>query len=1512
MAQFPSKNNLIGGIDLDNDELRVGQQSTVFQKGLKNDISKNTESSTGQGSNFNVLTPFEGSNSRDDFDFPAGNNFVIGTFESQKTNELYVFVYNSANNHFIYRIRGNDGVSEIVYQGACLNFQYNPRHTISEGRCALEVTCVFDKVLNQDVSVKYLIFTDGYNPQRFISVEDAIATNSYNGTDFPYFNKAGYRPCDIINLGIPYPMDCIAIEEVPNDEEDELQNNLNYFGWQWRVKFIDIFGRESEHGIISDMYFTLVGGKCIAGSNGLTRCVNLTFDSGNPLVNKIIIEFRKDSGNNVASVTDADWYQYDTIDKWNNCENVRWYEREINPDLNYNAVTNTITYTFCGDKLCQPIPQSETSRTENPMPKISSGLVSLQNNLLLSNNIRGFEPLKCEELSKISYYVTPPSGSDCTVTALRKIIIYAEVYSVFDGVTAPSRYYNGKAGWGQANGPKNNFVAYDQVFADGQEGWIGYLAGTPYKAVSKQVLYFPGAPWTSGQVKPLTDQTNFQFFWQRWEFDVPPGEYIFRIANHQAKLSDGDYQKTSTYVAGKSVLSTAKTNTFTEQYVKELVINVCEGDHLSENDADCLIIWDLTTNDKLPIVGTNASTLLDGYLYEDQVSNIPIEMCFIDTSGTSGEQHDGGFTDHNGFYFSAGIKKKQQVSFDYDTCSDGTKTVESEEAIDNFNAGGHLKHDKLYLYTGENEFPEAGHRIIEGDILLCDNPDIGVGGVLVLLTKCQWVITDANGHYRLIAHNRTGSFSIPPANQDDVIFSQRGGCQLLQCGEGCVYCFPHFTVDYQACTGEPRITTLDDLEAYVLGTNNYGPQTGGRYGLGIIMYDFMGRHSFVQADESHFVNIPSLVQTKVFAFSTINFDMTGITFPDEIRKVMFCITENLNQQDFLNWSADKVEFVDGGGNINNAAPTQIRVYIGSIAEYNLQNNFNTNANWQFLYNGEDGDATPSITDTVQFILNGNGQWYSVPITALVKYEKQGTYFVIDYVDELKDLKEGALFKFIRQKDCQTNHIYYEICPVINVTNGIPDVVTGSFNYFDSYFIGRDIPIPTFTTTNGVTTKTVDVKSYPYFYEHPSPSDFWGTHCANRGRINIKNPNEREQCLGSEVALSGPINSRSTYNGLGYFTDADTKLFSEQEWGNIVVILPEINTLLAICENNNFIVGYNDTLLRLNNDNQVTAPSAPNLFGEPQRKIGGDYGCQPADINTIRKRQGIVVFLDRNKASLIFHDYSNALDASVPREGKPGYKSYLNAKIAAINLQNKVPLPSYLFYFYGGIDPKYNEYYLTCHAQPVLLGGEPVPVSLYINNQQDIVPAGVETICVSMDTGILKAFPAFAPEYYGKLEGYYTGKNMFTFSNGHWWSHRGVVGQTQVFNKFFGVQTKKIITIVTNISPEKVKKFLYNEVYCRQHKFVCPVIVTETEQESRLLAVWWENRERFWCAEFLCDLNTFQDPNLPIIATAPLTDGDVLYGRWLKATYISEDADDAEYAELEAIVTYVTSTEKSAD
>lgn len=1489
------------GIDLDNAESYIEDMKALFIKNISFHTNDNDRTPTDQGANQFVFTGLESNSQYCNLELPEGANYCVGFYYSKEVREAYVFVWNSINQHLIYRLKLATGECQKVIQSPCLNFKLDPKHMIAEGRCVVKVQYYFNKKTGKTERRIILIYTDDFNDQRCLFVEDVIATNFFDPTLFPYFdiNDEECFRCNYINLGVPTPLDCITITPIARDTEDEEEmnkvNKLVKNAWQFRIKYEDVWGRPSEHGVISDMYIPGIGNACIGSSLSQPRCLKLKFKAGCPIVDKIHVEFRSWTGNTRGFSVSSDWYRAEIINKYNDCEEKDWWERDINPDITYNAEDNTIEYTFCADKEKVPIDVAETNRGENPLPLTSSTVFSLGKGIALGRNKRKFEPMDCAELDKIEFGVTQPTGTNCNAD-LVDFTIYGLIWNPYHDTAVRFRWDAGHIVFGVADCSNNNPFAYDQVLADGQEGIIGCLRGTKHYCVSEQCRYdrqtgnidVVGMNWND-----LGQPTRYIPI-QRWKFKVLPGNYIFQISSHKSK-PDENYQSKSTYTIGRTSITSPGGITSNS---KEIVINGCSGD--VEILSEPMMIYDLTRKGKGCSVG-DASSVVDGYMLEDEVGKKPIELARVEANISGAITC--GTTDHNGFYFCSTRQRSLRAKiYGYKNCVANSFLDQSEQTRDN--ASEWRKFNILHAYTGETEYPEGDRMLIKGKLVDCNDNTMRISGALVVCSRGGYAITNGSGEYTIPIHD-IGAGGV---RSDVLYFSQQGSCQVIACAGSCNFCLPTQNITSTACTGSERILNMADVGVRLVGANKKGPKMGGRYGLGIVLHDWMGRKTFVQARPQHYVDIPTLQQTQVFDFSKITFNLNGCVFPAWVRRVSFYITENLNYEEWFIWVAERVQYIDNTGQTNNSAPTQIRFYYESLNEYNKQNNFSTNSLWQFI----DDKSNNILGDYIELLANGDGTIYTDRKTALVKHDKQGKYFLIDYESSFADIEDGALVQFVRPSTSQRDDFYYELCPVIRVADQVAVTETGIFNFFDSYLQSRQIPVPVEVervnpeTGELETTTEVQLRNFPFFFEHHSPSDFWGDHAWNKGRVSTKNPYEREQLKRMEVAVSKVLDSDGAINLLHYFTEEDVTEFDQQEHGGIVVGLPDNNTILFICETNNFVVVFNDDAVRIDEEGRAVANSASNRFGKPIRKIGNDFGCHLDDINTIRRRNGIVMWLDTNKFALVQHNYDQGVDVS-----EEGFKSWIAAKIKNVKENNLNPENGKRF-FHGVIDPKIFSYLLTDSVIEVIPGEISDDNSKFVNSELEPNVEKHETICYSIRDKCLTQFMSPTPEYWGAMESDIHGQQLIAFRMGAAWLHHKLLNPGSTVNTFFGVECQKAIEIVFNLDNTKVKSFLWNEVYCKEVQFYCDRIKTESGQQSRLMPRWWEKRDKFWTGDFKCATNTIQD-NMMIenTTTRALLEGDHLYGRWMRARYVGLQAEKNKYFELTAIIGFVAPLEKSS-
>lgn len=1587
---------------LDFSEQVVPENAAIFIKNLTQNVNANPGSPSGAGFDMGEWTPLEG-NTQIEADIPDGS-YTIGSFYSAQTNELYFATWNASPGNNSVWLMDAQGVVTAVYQGMDLPFVLDPRYFFSEGRMTMELRSIINPVTGEEDNYKFLIMTNSIGDQLLIEVTSSIATQSFSTPSVNpgdrFFNpmESYYTQKEMILLGVPSPLTQIGIDPIGQDADSLiLQNNMVREGYQFRVKFVDIFGRESEHGIISDNYISSVGGGCIQSSNGQPRCVNVTFGAGNALVQQIAIEFRKWEGDDRGGVIATNWKEYDTINKFIGF-GVEWWNQTVDLSgdvFSYDYTTNRITYRFCGDKNSIDIPVEETIRTQPGIPRTSNGVGSLGKSILLSNNTYGFQPIDPVQMNKIVAGVTVPETT-CPAPPSRTIQFYAAILDsgtggLADVVKDTGDIYGFMSTVGGASVQKA-----DQIFADQDNpGFIFYVAGQPqYNCVTQRgglnTSTFEFTPTTIGT--PIPSGTVPV---QRATILAPAGKGIIRAASHKVKSTDSNIQNTSTYVCGIGVLNDVNTGltSYASNPIKEIQLDWTTGNVLSNQ---LFIIMDMS----------RSRAASAGYLKEDVSVNsgqgVEMQPVWFEGSLAGTPVPNTAFgsflTDHNGFYFaysSISITDSLMVRMNLDVCDGAgpdkgiTLTNNSFSPLYGYGNGTILPHsgtntagnylNAVSFYVGTYTYPGTGRRSIIINNKTCDSA-LGAPGIPAVATYGGTDVSDNDGTIKIIGHNRYdyatvySAYTLPylatnvpdySATNDQIIYSQKGGCTWSVCGDCTMYSRSNLVWTYVACTGFDDRNYLYPIDVLfnINGYNIKGVQSGGKYGIGWLLYDTIGRHTFVQtpSGDAAFVNVPNLndVTTNhpvpTFGLSSLIYTIDpSFQVPDYFVAITPCVTENLLFSDFFSWAADWVQFVDNSGNNNTANPTFARIYYQSLNEYNKQNNFATNTGWDVITTiGTITSAAPVVGDVIQFIKNGVGDdttgWFTAPLAAPISYDKNGAFITVEYDNAMASITNGALFRVIRPKQSTTNNIYYEQNYVIKLVNGqVADSgqLTGILPYYDSYMLNRSLPVPILkgqpgpippgqqapnpiqysssgdtiiteyvtdniaNNNNVVQMSLVDAATtFPFFFESPSPSDFWGSHLANRGRIQTKNPYEAEYRLGTEFLLSAALGTRpNSFNGLSYYTSANSKIFDTNQYGSITAVIVETGTCLVICEADHFTTIYNQSTVYVTSEGTVNAQNTDgSLFTNPMKKVGKNYGCTSLYINSIRKCDKLVYWLDP-KGRLVQSDYSNSIDVSE----RGGYYGWLLNLISKINEESSdVTFPV------SGYDPKTNEYTLTKFIYFSDVGPS------YINTQVISKVKDPITFKIDVVSGMSTGFSSYTSEFYGSFIGFDNQKTFLSFKQGSPWNHHHIADDGVPYNNFYGVQCPSIITGIVNSGTDIVKRYLWMEVYCKytvpvEEGFSTPIffaddggITTERDQLSRLLIPQWTYSNGFAKAPFLCNLNTPADPNLPVqTGDNVIRDGDNLQGRWLQYSLRTQPDYAGDFFKLTSVVVFVNHVKKS--
>lgn len=1632
-------NNLNEGVNLDLALIRMPANAAIFIKNLTQNINTNSNAAGESGQNEKIISPLEGNQALSLSGMPSGTNYCVGFFSSEQTNEGYFAVWNSSNNHTVWVISGEDGTVRKVHESSLLPFLLDPAFFYSEGRMTLELISDIDPLSGLESNFKLLVFTNNNVLQCLLDVEASIATNSYTTTYFTA-SAAFYNPLELIHLGSVLPIKCVKLNDPtaysPVPDDANRQNLLINSGWQFRIRTWDVWGRPSDWGIISSVYTSLVGGGCISTSNGLPRCVNLCFDAGSPLIKFITVAFRRGVGNDPSGQTETGWEETETFRKYDDFAGVEWYNRPYNPvfttsgsGITFNAGTNIITYTFCADKGSNPVDPTEAAYTQPGLPRMSSGVASVNKALALSNNAYDFEPIAQAVVDAVDFSVllpnpTVPGQVPCPAAPLRTIVLYANIYNAYgDFASEPliKRSYGivtfgSDAATIPPNTPDCHESAFslDQVFGDQTNpGFIAYLAGTPFKVIGEWGDYDPVAdiftanPTFLGTGMPHIKMIRFTFV------DVPAGRYVVRLASHHATINDGNLQKTSTQVwatcpIGYAQIAFARRIAGFSTPNKEIVVDCSTGNvNLGGLTGTMFVILDL--GDGLYSNG------IDGYLKEYE-GGAPVEMAVVffhgAMMGTPSNSYGSWFTDHNGYFFMTGSGSGggaySGVDLIVNLCTPNVNQVVFSQTSGCGGSTGKMAHgnglgagdywgnfgawyNEVYVaHAGGvvTTFPAEGRRVIKQKFTVCGQQNIGVPGIPVVMARCQPALTDSSGLATLIAHNRYDYLSVVspsmasfgadllpngaifPFNADYLTFSQKGGCEWNVC-RSCDTAMADVLVDYIDCAGgsvgctgsqPPRTTCLATLSVQPNGVGIYGVQSGGKYPVAFWVHDLIGRHTSpqIKPGELGYVYIPNLNDTTPTPYPAMALCSLQFTIPRglfvglEFTHFTPLVGLNALFSDYISWNADYIQYVDNTGVTNTANPTSIRIYWQSLNEYNKQYNEQTNTAWDFITK-----SPGQVNDIVQFIMNGDGKFLPSIKGAAVTYNQAGMFFTIDYQPELSGLINGCLFKIIRPKQNNTNVNlpYYEQCLTLDIVNGFLPSGTWTIPYRDSYLLSRSVPVPQLQgqpgptppgttppnpieyTSSNLNTDVVKIgyaennpninsvmamafidaqTTFPFFFESPSPSDLSQSHLGTPGRVGIPNPYEEQFRVGTEIAVSNPVADKGIVNGIGTYLDANKQAFDRNTYGDITVSLVQQGVLMVICKNDYFITRYNQTQFRVVDGTVLAQNPGDGIFTAPETKIGSNYGVIPANINTIVCFNGMVVFLD-NKGHLIFSNFSNAKPVE-----KDGYQAYLLQKIADVNNQNL--LGNGKTYFQGQFDVKTMEYYLTNFNIP------DISPATYINTQDQPTLGINETMIFDLEKGTLKGFASFTPEYYGRIPGYYTQRQFLSFKHGvPYIHHNNLAGPfaTPPYINFYGVQEIPIITHVINqadkgLLPDKVKRFLYNELYVRASipegsgvmpsaLFYSDSIISEKGQQSRLLVGRWDLKDGYQCAAFLCDLTTPPDPNqIPQTTTHAILDGNPLQGRYCVVRYKGQVVYSGTYFELTSVVSYFNLLEKSAD
>lgn len=1507
-------------VNTDTDENLLKDTEARFLKNVRIGVNVNANLATGtgdgapQGSNFGKSTPLQSTTpAAIGLQLPAGKNQCIGQYECQETNELYWFNWNSNGQHGVYRLNGKDASAQIIYVGSCLNFSIDPRFTLVN-RVYLKVVYGSDDQSDREITGKYLLFTDGNSDHKWIDVETAIATGGFNATAFPYFAPVAplFNPCDLILYNVIPPFFCPTWKIIPFNANDVgKNNNITTKSIQFAYQFIY---RDQRSSVISPISTNLYvnGNGCSELNTNNPRCTDITMDAGNGHVERIRLLFRNCGGS---------FFLYDTIDKYADCENTEFYKRAIVLPA-YDAVTNTFVYRYCGDKECSLFSVEDSLRVQNDLPIKSYALTPAGNSILLGDNLYGYDNFGCDVLDNISVKATVSEDSGA-VCQQKMVTIKFQCTPL----GAPIGYQSDKL---NVVIPflSNPIVAQGDGYThiDNGKGLIGYLAGTPYATYGTQYRVDADGTKTKVDLLTLYDHnvsdaitTAFgqgSFYVSEFEFRVPAGIYLGRIASNNTDLDNPDYQRTSTFVQGTANFrKLTKAGDWEPHFdnldytTKEVYIDACSGDvDIMKDQDNKLLLMHLPR-----LYDNNREKIIYGYVTDtDKADSKGQELLsYIVDEGFPETIVTGLYTDHNGFYWngvrSGGANNADVVfwgEFDCQMTGRGNYFLST-------NTGRRPRGQKVFVVNLTVESKDGGtykacnEVKVKGKIV--DQDGNGLSGISVVITRGNTTLSNSVGEFTLKVHKG----NVRGDRVDQIIFNSIGGCALMSEDCGCIPTAPYIQPPSNCPCNVDRIypVFIERTLRYVSISAN-ALKGGGRYGVSIVGRDGSGRQGF--ANNFAYLDVPTFLQTGIFQPAVVTWSITNdFVLPEWVKYISFYRTKNLNFDTYIQWVGDKIEYLNARGEVLTSTDEAVRarITIQSLLDFNVQNNFATTVGYQFVPGDilriyDDGNSNlfrvdadnpyldyPILGSTFDQSITQSSTVDGVTTTETLK----GNSFVIAYDKRLDKLKDGCGFwiEIMRPHNCVGREIYYEICgsyPVVNgkIQNG---VTTGVLQTWDTYFQERLIR-PTDCTA----------KTYNHPFESMAITDYWGNGCDSSGRITTVDEQAVQVWFGDDVIKSDAFSNEGRVNGLGTYREANRKSFSGQDWGPIVAMKAERSIVVVICQNDWFLCDYNMNFLRTSPDGLIRA-NLDNNLSEPHQKVGYTWGCEFEDNATIVFDDGKAIWADRKNAGVVLMDYRAAGDLAAQNN-----KSYFSTKFGYVIASNAaLPAADYL----GNLteivatkDPKHKDYVITFRPRRNMSAD---PAS-FVNDERETHVTHQETFAFNLEQQEWVRFTGYCPEMYGTLRHSVTGNEMVAFHNGMPY-FLNTNSQT-TFNTFFGIETDQVITAAFTFDPSKVKIMQSMTVESNNMPYFVDMIFTDDVNSfSYVPLAYWNKREGIWYSALQRNMNSYPvNTNNPV--TSMLADGKRIFGTFMMVRLVRDPNQRNGYNELNNIWVRFTGSEMS--
>jgi hypothetical protein len=1529
----------------DKSEKYTTENEAFYLKGYR--VTFNANANGTEGGNFGLGTPIRSNKQASVGIMPAGINHTIGTYESKETNQIYYLNWNSNNLHGVYRINGDTLKWEIVIVDPILAFSLDPAARIPPHRMHLRVYYENNTPKSsKKIKEIFLIYTDGNGWQRMICTQAAVATGGFDPVAFPYYalRPPQFDRQEYIDLAIRPPMFPIEATPVtPTADDLGKPNNINNKSIQFAAVFENTDNRTSVFGP-SSIPFIQKTNPCSFNSTGLPRCLNLKINVGSAMVERVLLYQRLCGG---------DWYLYDTIERFPQAIDADeyWLRTGDWPGMNYDPASNTIVYTYCGDRQTGIALQSDADRIQTDLPLVSIGMTAAEDNLLLLDNLYGYDNFPGTEMAKFTAGVQDiPSGQGAySAIKTQKITLYA--YLAYNGTfnswiwtngvdttlryggITPQLYFGSNQLQGFAFNPQYN--DYLQLTLGNNKNFICYLTGTTFYSQGIQGYIDIAGNFTEMDSFDATNNEHTQLIEalfaqgksivQQFNFEVPAGKYIARMARQGCDLNT-EFQKTSTSVIGlanpanlngmKGLVTWDAVYTF----IKEVEIDVCTADFDGWKTANSVFyIFVPYIFEETGFLGIKNKRwrYIEGYVWEDEIAMRPFDRLTYDRApglgGLLQYTRRGLFTDHNGYYFvymaEATAYKGEVVFNGYLNCQTTHQIAQTEINLEAAQDSGYYKANISIKDNQGGVFGPCNQILVKGTVLDCKT-GAPISGVSVTLTQGATAYTGIDGTFTLITHDGSGPYV------GRLYANSFGSCFLQTCDGSCLstQVFDSTLVVCNNCTVRVYPTQINFSFTYA-DQDVRSVKESGRYGVSMQGYDLAGRVTFAQF--IGYVDVPSFLAKGNFNPSQIFVNLLqDLILPSGIVYITFSVTNELTNLKYIQWVGDSIAFLDQYGNTlaDGNGAVRARINIQSLLDYNTKNNFSTTAQYQF-----------SPNDFVRIYDDGNGNLFDPA--------KNSGYldFQILGADFNQSVQGETVGTSVATTDATTG---------VTTTTNQNSEVTGTtlFIAFDKRLltlfkgcgfwielrspnVGAQIEqyfevAGTYYSKNGVIkAQQFILNAFDTYYQnrafnitnctgkailHPfmsaSVTDFWGINCTSFGRTLVKNNRALQQWYDDDVIKSDAFVNQGQINGFGSWRSANRKQFGGQEKGGIVAAHAQNKLIVFICQNDWFITDYNMNLLR-STPNGLVMANSDNITGDPQQKVDSMYGCEYRDVGTIQLIEGdkdYVVWADAKKEVLALCDYRTAIDIT-----DTGCKSWFSDKFNFVRQFNNALDPATcllnLMEINVGVNPKFKEISVSFRAR----NNMSADVNNFVNTERESFLQLNETFTFSIEQKQWARFETFVAECYGMLQKSLSGNEFISFVNGIPYLHNSK--DVDTFNEFYGVSDNQVIDVAFYPKEELDLTFQCLEIASPVTKFFADRIKTNHPNLFSYVAPFWvRHRQNKFYSTLLRNMCSY--PSASRQAPSQLIDmGGKIAGEYCRVRLVKDPTQMNTYSEVDHIL-----------